>query len=350
MRSDSRGARVSFETLPYEQCTEEIIAFRNSQRETQRDNHYFAWRYAGKPSEYGAHVTFARDAAGAPVASASAISHDFHLGDVSGAVSIVGDIAVTTAYRGHGIASRLLSELRKASLERGLRGCFVLPNADVVGALARAGWTQVAVIARFVSPLSVKGRLGRKFGPLGRLAGELADVFLRAADGRAPVRSGRPYTYSEAMNFGAAYDELWERLPKSGRFLARRSREYLQWRFTRKPSAGYRILEQRRGADLAGYVVYRTIGGLATIEDFLVTDEAASVALGRSFVAAVRDGREAETIQARFVADTPFAVPWRRGTFVKRPDFQFVMWADAEPRADSSRSASWFVTPADKDV
>ncbi|HTU66402.1 MAG TPA: GNAT family N-acetyltransferase [Steroidobacteraceae bacterium] len=348
-------SEVVFRTLPFAQCADVVAAFRNSQREAQRDAGYFDWRYSRRPSGLPAYVTLGFDAGGTAVAAASLIPHDFLVAEVPVKAGMIGDVSVSASMRGKGLAARLLAQLRDDAFARGLDACFVLPNAELTGALTRTGFEHVGAIRRAIRVLGLRGRLTQKLGPVGGLAGALIDGLWRTAghlaDGQLPDRFGT----AEPTAFDARYDALWARLPKADTALAVRDSTWLGWRFAAKPGGRYRLFELTRGAELAGYVVHHAEPGLVYVDDFLAADLEAAQLLGRAFASAARAGRWADSIQIRYVEQagdpaaghSTLAVPFSGGGYHWRADSQAVMWT-ATDRVPQPRH--WYVTPADKDV
>lgn len=337
---------VTFRTLPFEQCADTVAAFRNSQREAQRDAAYFDWRYVARPSGLPAHVTLGFDAGGQAVAAASLIPHDFRVADTAVKAGMIGDVSVAASMRGRGLAAQLVTRLRDDAFARGLDACFVLPNKELTGALTRSGFRHAGSILRAIRLLSLRGRLQRKLGAAGALAGTLLDAVMRGVgsfqDGRLPGG----FTTATPAGFDARYDALWTRVPKADLGLALRDATWLRWRFTAKPGGHYRIFELSRGAELAGYVVHHREDDLVYVDDFLAADAAAADALGCAFAIAARAGRWGDAIQVRYVEQPTIPVPFA-GRYLRRADSQAVMWVarDGVPQA-----RHWYVTPADKDV
>jgi GNAT superfamily N-acetyltransferase len=337
---------VTFRTLPFEQCADIVAAFRNSQREAQRDAGYFDWRYVRRPSGLPGHVTLGFDAGGTAVAAASLIPHDFRVADAPVKAGMVGDVSVASSMRGRGLAARLISRLRDDAFERGLDACFVLPNRELTGALTRSGFQEVGSILRAIRLLSVRGRLRRRLGMVGGLAGLLIDGVRNAVanSGRHALPAG--YATATPAAFDARYDALWARVPKGGTAIALRDATWLGWRFTSKPGGHYRLFELTRGAELAAYVVHHREEDLVYVDDFLAADADAANWLGREFEAAARAGKWGDAIQVRYVEQGAIPMPFTRG-YLRRADSQAVMWV-ARPGIPQARH--WYVTPADKDV
>jgi GNAT superfamily N-acetyltransferase len=341
---------VTFRTLPFGQCADIVATFRNAQREAQRDAAYFDWRYVQRPSGLPAYVTLGFDATGQAVAAASLIPHDFSIAGTLEKAGMVGDVSVSESMRGHGLAARLIAQLRDDAFGRGLAACFVLPNKELTGALTRNGFQTVGAIRRAIRLLRMRGRLQRRLGRAGGVAGALLDGVLSTVanfkDGRLPAG----FSTATPATFDTRYDALWARVSKSGLCLSRRDSRWLTWRFTEKPGGHYRIFELRRGAELAGYVVHHREDDLVYVDDFLAGDVEAADVLGRAFAVAARDGAWGDAIQVRYVEQPveagaiplPFA-----GRYLLRADSQAVMWVAREGVPQARR---WYVTPADKDV
>lgn len=336
---------VTFRTLPFGECADVVAAFRNSQRDTPRDATHFQWRYAGRPGGASAYVTLAYYGSEEPVAAAAVIPHHVMVAGTMIHAGKLADISVSSTMRGKGVASRLLDRLRADAFDRGLKACYALPNKDAAGALARAGFAHIGDIRRAVRLLSVRGRLERRLGGVGRAAAAVVDAALGVFDRGGRLPSG--YSVATATGFDARYDELWARLPREGLGIARRDAAWLDWRFRAKPDGHYEIFELSRGGELVGFVVHHYEDGLACVDDFLALDADAADRLGRAFAGAIRAQGRADAIQVRYVEQSVLPVPFADFRYVWRADSQAVMWAGT---ADVPPVHAWFVTPADKDV
>jgi GNAT superfamily N-acetyltransferase len=337
---------VTFRTLPFAECADVVAAFRNAQRETQRDAAYFDWRYVNRPSRLPAYITLGFEGGGQVVAAASLIPHYFSIANSTVKAGMVGDVSVSESMRGRGLAAQLIARLRDDAFGRGLDGCFVLPNKELTGALTKNGFQTVGAIRRAIRLLSLRGRLRRRLGGVGGFAGALLDGVLRTVanlkDGALPAG----WSTATPSTFDARYDALWARVPRADLGLALRDSAWLGWRFTSKPGGRYRVFELSRGAQLAAYVVHHPEDDLVYVDDFLAADAEAADVLGRAFAVAARAERWGDAIQVRYVAQPAIPMPFA-GRYLLRADFQAVMWVarDGVPQV-----RHWYVTPADKDV
>ena len=346
---------IHFTVVPYRTCVEEVIAFRNANREIARDRRYFEWRYERHPCRQKAMIIWGIDAQGHKVAAASLIPHDFYVLDGAHPVGLLGDISVAPECRGRGVATRMFQFLQQDPALEALRACVVLPNDEAVHSLERAGWRQVTTIARLVKIVDVGPRLRNRFGERRAIVGVSRAINLLARftslDGWYPPRA--PYHVAETGEFDHGFDELWDEIPKRGRILALRNRSYLHWRYHEHPTVRYRTFEVRHEGRLRGYVVFHVADDVAVVDDFLAVDAMVGPWLIKEFLTHVRRGRLAADIHVRYNAGSFLGVPWTRFGFVRRRDFQRVMVS--VPRVDRSPEfpsgeGFWFVTAGDKDV
>jgi GNAT superfamily N-acetyltransferase len=346
---------IHFQVLPYADCAREVLEFRNANRDVARDQAYFEWRYVRRPCRQRAMVVWATDGAGRQVAAASVIPHDFYFLDGVYPLGVLGDISVAPAFRGRGIATRLLGFLRQEPAFGALRACVVLPNEEVSGALQRCGWRDATAVVRLVKIIAIAPRLEASLGRWATVAGipRAFDHLARYASLEGWVaRCSSPYRAVEARQFDAGFDDLWNLVPKQGRVLAVRNRQYLQWRYGEHPLVPYRIFEIRREDRLRAYAVFHVTAEAVEIDDFLAADAAAGFWLVRELLAHVRRERLAANVHARYNISGFLAVPWRRFGFFPRRDSHRVMLGFPGHGAPGAfpPQASWFVTAGDKDV
>jgi GNAT superfamily N-acetyltransferase len=344
-----------FTVVPYDTCVDEVIAFRNANRVLARDRHYFEWRYQHRPCQQSAMIVWGIDSHGRKVAAASIIPHDFYVLDGVYPVGMLGDISVAPECRGHGIATKLLQFLQQESTFQSLRACIVLPNDEAARPLERAGWVSVTSIARFVKIIDLGPRLQHWFGrwrPV-MVAAHAINFLSRFVSMDGWGRHRASYQSTEISEFDQDFDELWCEIPKHGRIMALRNRDYLSWRYREHPTVDYRIFTIRQAQRLRGYIVFHVDAEVAVIDDFLVAEVAAGAWMIKEFSDHVRRARLASDIHVRYNADSFLALPWARFGFVRRPDTQRFMVS--EPKADRHPSLPFdgihsFVTAGDKDV
>ncbi len=346
---------IRFTVVPYETCVEEVIAFRNANREITRDRRYFEWRYQRRPCREKAVIIWGIDSQGRRVAAASIIPHDFYVMDGVYPVGLLGDISVAPEARGRGLATQMLRFLHQDPALQALRASLVLPNDEATRSLERAGWRQVTSVARLVKIVDVgprfQARLGnsRPVNAFSRAVNSLSRFI--SMDGWQPRRGHGRAVKSDIFDKG--FDELWDEIPKHGGVLALRDRSYLQWRYQDHPVVRYRKIEWRREDRLRGYVVFHVVDNVVVVDDFLAVDATVGARLIGEFLVHVRREGLAADIHVRYNTGSFLGMPWRRFGFLRRRDFQRVMvnapQGDRYPPLPSGEDM-WFVTAGDKDV
>jgi GNAT superfamily N-acetyltransferase len=248
----------NFIVVPYDTCVDEVIAFRNANRALARDRHYFEWRYERRPCRLTSMIVWGIDSHGRKVAAASIIPHDFYVLDGVYPVGILGDISVVPEYRGHGVATKLLQFFQQEPALQALRACIVLPNDEVARPLERAGWRGVTAIARFVKIIDIGPRLQRRFGSrwLVLAAARVINFLARYASMDGWRRHRMSFQSVEISEFDQGFDQLWHEIPKHGRIMALRDRDYLNWRYHEHPTVRYRVFVVRQAQRLRGYIVF----------------------------------------------------------------------------------------------
>jgi hypothetical protein len=178
-----------------------------------------------------------------------------------------------------------------------LDGLLVMPNPPVFSALRSVGWRDVAGLARYVRFIGAgAGGSGGPKGSIRRLvrgtlagATSMLDVLRGAGvpdDFRLEPRDGLPLEYAA----------FWGRVAGSAALIASRAPAYLEWRYLRHPLYRYTLLVLTERGELRGYAMTRRDGGDLWVDDWLVSDERAGLALGQRLVEWARRTNEAATL------------------------------------------------------
>jgi hypothetical protein len=151
---------------------------------------------------------------------------------------------VDPAQRRLGIGPLLMRELTRdvdVTLVVGL-------SHDSRAILPRMGWTDFGELDRYVRVLDQ-----RSAGPLA------PSGFIEWPEGRAraAVVIDAGTSVRRVDRFGEPASGLWDAEWGCRGAGARRSAEFLNWRYADHPTFEYRLFEARRGPDLAGFAVYR---------------------------------------------------------------------------------------------
>lgn len=210
------------------------------------------WRYLENPVD-SVWVDFA-EADGGRVAAAYCVSpYRFRLGAATalGVQSL--DTLVDSAYRGHGLFTRLAEQTYARCQQDGVALVYGFPNhASAPGFFGRLRWTRLDPVPFLVRPLRL-GYLLRKLG-VAKAGGRWADWL------RAPVGQSRlpPELEIRAqLAFDERFTELWRRFAEDRVVGVERDAGFLSWRFRAPFRGGYAVYGLMRRGELEGYVVFR---------------------------------------------------------------------------------------------
>jgi GNAT superfamily N-acetyltransferase len=332
--------------VSYSKCAKELLDFRNLNRSARRDDVYFAWRYAQRPSGIEPSIVWAHDSASRPVGSLSLVPHHYDVSGESHMIGVLGDISVSERMRGKGIAFKMLEHLWTLSEVRKLRACMVLPNEEASRPLSKSGWVEVSGLERYVRLSNIEGHARRK----------LKSAFLAKAIS-APVRAMLSVTDAlnrvpEGFNAGLAegFDErftgLWEKMNKDGIVVGNRDSRYLSWRYASHPLNKYNIFIMEDGGTLTGYAVYRFEEDQLHIDDILAEERTCPFIIPclLKFI----KSNALSTILIRLGENCRLDFGLFKNGFLKRKDRQKLMIRASDP--GNPVWLNWYLTAGDKDV
>lgn len=101
-------SNIKLTTARYEECNEELLAFRNANRDMARSPEYFDWRYLKRPCSAKAIILWAsREKLG----MCSVIPHEYAINDRVDHLGVLGDISVAKEWRGKGVARQMFAQM-----------------------------------------------------------------------------------------------------------------------------------------------------------------------------------------------------------------------------------------------
>lgn len=342
-------------STPYAGIREELLAFRNANRDEARDLAYQDWRYLGRPNNAMPIIVHAADAHGDMVGALALIPHHFSVDGSTALLGLLGDISVAQGWRRLGLARRMLEHLAVLRATRELAASLVLPNAPAEAVLGKAGWRTSARLQRHVVLLD-GASTGQKGSRGAAISGALRQALAWTVLHR-PLRTApecRELTAGETEGFDERFDACWKEARARWPVLAFRDRRYLSWRYAEHPYIKYRIFTVNRDDRLWGYAVYSLEQGRCQVDDFLSRDGLPGMEQClESFLAFARSAQLARDI----VITAPshlfcFRRLYRLGV-IKRPSHHRCMVYSVDARfADGGRQAGgrWFLTAGDKDT
>jgi GNAT superfamily N-acetyltransferase len=177
--------------------------------------------------------------------------------------AIGGDFAVDEGHRGFGPALALQRATVQAISERGLLCAYGSPNQNSELVVARAGYTDLGRLTRFIKLLSARPVVDRYIGRprLASLAAGVAGpVMSILSRERLHRRSGR-FSVEQPDRFDDRFTGLWELARRQLGVTTERNAELLNWRYAKSGLGGdpemYSIFALVEGNEVAGYFVYR---------------------------------------------------------------------------------------------
>ncbi|MHC4134524.1 MAG: GNAT family N-acetyltransferase [Planctomycetota bacterium] len=313
----------------------------------------FDWHYRANP-DGPALVWLAQDAAGTPVGTSAAYPRRMHVDGRTVQALNLSDFAVDTAYRSLGPALQLL----RATLEPVRSGEYAFsydfPSESMRALYRRMGGLDLGRKERWVRPVDLRPIAKRKMGGgiVGSVVGAAGQAALRARDALSGVRAGLEIE-PLAGDCGAEFDALDDRLGRLRPVTGVRDAEYLNWRYSRSPLAGYMILCARRDGDLKGFVVLCTGDPevVAVLDLFAPEGDGIRRGLIAGAVEFARR-RGAEALWMQVLADSGSAHAAQALGFVKRDDTEGpVPFAapDSPHRATLAEADNWWITGGDRD-
>jgi GNAT superfamily N-acetyltransferase len=238
------------------------------------------WMYRANPAGPGA--VFLLDDAGRPVGVKCFGRRDFGRGGSKLRAGIMADFVVDRQHRSLGPALKLLkAAVEEAKGQRLFDFVYGFPNPSATSVFRRAGYRELGAMRRYAKLLRSKHFLeGRLARPWAVVLAPILDLVLALRD-LVQRFGGLRYRWRRDDTFDESFDKLAGIRRSYPLMMSDRSAELLRWRFTRVGSSPWRVSTARRRAtgELAGYVVWRKVDGMAQVADFCSIDDRTVTAL-----------------------------------------------------------------------
>jgi len=141
-------------------------------------------------------------------------------------------------------------------------------------------WPDVGPVPCFVKPLSRRALRRPTWPvPVNRFVSYITLPWIRLVSRSRPLEG----TVRPLRQFDDRFTRLWERVRDKFAFAVRRDAAYLNWKYIQPPHVRYLVGVLERGAEIAGYVVYRHVveprGRVTLIVDFFADPDDQSAVL-----------------------------------------------------------------------
>jgi GNAT superfamily N-acetyltransferase len=340
-----------FAVTGYAGFEDEILAFRNGNRETPRTRSYLDWRYLGGSSRVPEPLVFwLRSASGEAVGMASMIFRPYLVDGRATALGVIGDISLDERLRGKGMGRLLLDYVRR-HLDEHLPGCaaLVIPNEAARKSLVASGWETGGAIVPYVLPRAERFSDAPESKRLAHAATRLWEL-LAALAARWQARKG--YTLQIADGPDDSFTALWQTVRPEGLVLSDRGAESLDWRYARHPHSRFGVAQLLKGDGLMGYVAFTLSlsDGTCYVYDLLVREENdLACMLGLFLLHVLRQGG-VRAIRLPLSDAHPYrGTLWRLG-FVRRTEDRGTFLLHRPEGFPSGASLRWALSQGDKDV
>jgi GNAT superfamily N-acetyltransferase len=247
------------------------------------DERALAWRYDESP--HGQSVSWVARPAGLPGVSGYACTPRRALveGD-EGTLALAGqtgDVMTDPEWRQRGLFSALDRAAVAEAGERGFALAFGLPNRKSAHIFVELGWEVVGSVRPWTFVLRADAASWAARSTDGRLAAWTTPwAARRGATARRALERGGAGVRAETLEgaFPADVLDVARSVEPRFRWMARRDKEWLDWRYVRAPSRLHRVqLLRGAGGELEGYVVVqhpRPGEGVGYLIDLLARSEA----------------------------------------------------------------------------
>jgi hypothetical protein len=340
----------------YEECKEELLAFRNANRDEKRDIQYFDWRYLGRPNKAKPIIVWAESEKSDRIGALSVIPHHFSVDNASYCFGVLGDISISKLWRGKGIAKQMFKYLSELEEIKHLGICLVLPNEQASHPLESANWKTVSKLQRYVQVIDATKIISEKkrrtfySTPIACIV----NFFLKMHSLNISLRGADRYRGVLVEEFDERFDELWEKVKQHHIIIGFRTKEYLTWRYLKHPSKYHHIFTLIENAKLIGYVVFHIEDNKCFIDDLLFNFKGVSLSLLLSHcIQYLRSNCIASSISISINNSEQFKFcAWMFG-FFRRNDYQSCMiniTREELAKELLQLSKVWFLTAGDKDV
>jgi Acetyltransferase (GNAT) domain len=345
---------IKLSSRKYDEVINDLIAFMNSNRGIKRNINYYNWKYLQRPHGLSPIIITTENDQGEIIGSLSLIPHQFMINNTTNHIGILGDIAVTNAWRRHRVGQRMFKYLLETEEARILRANFVLPNEAAASALAKSNWITIDNMEKYVKLINVEKRAVTKIKSkwLLKIVTTILNHALKALTIETYMKLIVGYTGEAANEFDEQFDILWNSVDKTGMIFGMRNKQYLTWRYANHPAYIYKIFTLKQKSRLCGYIIYHINNGSCYIDDVLFLKERSKqIYLFVYFLKSIKSSNINEIILT-MNNNNYFNLPLILFGFFKRPNKWSVMISGDDKKCSDYllNGKRWYITQGDKDT
>jgi GNAT superfamily N-acetyltransferase len=184
------------------------------------------------------------------------------------------DLVVHPDFRGQGIFLAIGRFLAEEAERQNIEVTYGFPNKPAHGGHLKYGWFDVCEVPILIRPINLQGndffesnRFARLLGK-DRVLRKLVGVSLRTAlrtlsffsrffNRVGRLDDSRNHTIHIIKSFDSRFDDFWKDVSRNYGIIVRRDKEFLNWRYFKKPKAKYTVFVAEETDRILGYVVLR---------------------------------------------------------------------------------------------
>lgn len=185
---------------------------------------------------------------------------------------IVGDIMVSSKYRGMGYGRTLLCAVKSDYIMRGFDFLYVVPNEKSESLLRKVNFYDAGLLKEYMLPVSFMNLKCKysKYKYIHKIL-KIADRLLLINYNTSKMRNKEVY-YDNIDIPNDKFQILWKKYIQSyDGIIGDHRKEYLVWRYINNPDRNFTILAEisKKNDSLLGYVIYSVFGNRLIIYDIL---------------------------------------------------------------------------------
>ncbi len=235
------------------------------------DNRRFDWLYCQNP--FGRAKCWVASEGGELVAVLAAFPREVYGRGGRQQAFVLGDFCIDPHHRSLGPAIRLQRAGIEALVDGGACCWYDFPSRTMTSVYHRIGLSPAGNQVRMALPIRLDKKVAQRVAvrPVAQVLSAIGNAAL-ALRSRRPLKDEIEVT-EQTGNVGREFTAFAEQVNARWGTCVVRSSEYLNWRYRSHPYAQYKIAVARRGAELAGYIVFAQEGDMMRVVDLLVGDD-----------------------------------------------------------------------------
>ena len=266
--------------------------------------------------------------------------------------SIGGDCFVEPRFRRKGLATALHRASFSMMRDKGVDFMYGPPVVNNLAALIKAGSYGVTGYRRWVRPLTGGGAYRAAFSrEPSRLEARLADLPVMLFD-QLTRADAREFQLEPVREFGAEFDDLFERVAVKHKIACVRDSRYLAWRYLDSPNQRQVPFAIKRSGELIGLLVLEINGEKSGVVDLFMKPEPNLIDASLQLAIGYATEAGCSSLELSLTDGSVLSERLRASGFIRRDERGFqVAVASSDPQFEAlTHEKSWHFMEADQDL